>query len=72
MHTLPDVAFFVTNTTSVVPAGPGPTSHTCVSRASPGFTGAVNLTLKNFNAEGSPLATVLMIARAAKPNPERP
>jgi hypothetical protein len=72
VHTLPDVTFLVMKVTSVVPAGPGPTSQICVSKASPGFTGAVNLTPKNFNVEGSLLPKVLMMARAANPNVESP
>lgn len=71
-HTLPVVTSFVMNVTSVVPLGPGPTSHTWVSRLSPGYTGAVNLTPKNFRDRGLLLATSLMIPRAAKPKVDRP
>lgn len=58
--------------TSVVPFGPGPTSHTFVSSSSPGFTGEVNLTPKSFKDLASPPPTALMIARAANPYVERP
>lgn len=70
--TFPEVVFFVTNVTSVVPDGPGPTSQICVSRLSPGLTGAVNRTPNSFKARGSLFATTFRRARAAKPYVERP
>lgn len=71
-HTLPELRFFVTNVSSVVPSGPGPTSQIDVSRASPGRTGLVKRTPKNFNALGSLPPTWERTARAAKPYVDRP
>lgn len=62
----------MTNTTSVVPFGPGPTSQIEVSRASPGFTGDVNRTPKYLRDSGWFPPTAETTARAAKPNVESP
>lgn len=70
--TLPDVTFLVMNVNSVVPLGPGPTSHACVSKSSPGLTGDVKRTPNIFNARVSPFATSWMSPRAANPNDDRP
>jgi hypothetical protein len=70
--TLPDVTFLVMNVISVVPLGPGPTSHACVSSSSPGLTGDVKRTPNIFNARGSPFATSWMIPRAANPYEDKP
>jgi hypothetical protein len=70
--TLPVVKFFVVKVISVVPSGPGPTSHASVSSLSPGLTGAVNRTLKNLRLRGSPFPTVEISARAPKPKVDRP
>lgn len=44
MLTFPVAVFLVSNANSVVPFGPGPTSHIDVWMESPGLTGDVNLT----------------------------
>jgi hypothetical protein len=72
ISTLPELTFFVINVTSAVPLGPGPTSHTWVSSASPGDTGAVNFVPKNFSDRGSLLPISLMRPRAANPNVDKP
>lgn len=70
--TLPDVTFLVMNAISVVPLGPGPTSHACVSSSSPGLTGDVKRTPNNFNARVLPFATSWMSPRATNPNEDKP
>jgi hypothetical protein len=71
-RTFPVDVFFTSNTTSVVPSGPFFTSHAFVSSSSPGATGAVKRAPKYRSADGRPPPTVLRIARAAKPNVDRP
>lgn len=71
-HTFPLCKSFVTNASSMVPSGPGPTSQMDVSSSLPGFTGDEKRTPKSLRALGSPPAAALSTALAAKPKLDNP